>query len=135
MAIKLIDILLEGIDLSTMEGIVDRVYPQIVNNLGKSFKATPKVEFHKNIYSRLSGIPGMEGEANPYAEYDSRSNKIYLYIPKMTDEEEIIKALLHEYTHATQDPKQNDEYRAKGYENNPNEIAARKAELDWKDYI
>ena len=110
--IKLKDILLEGFD---KQSVVDRVYPQIVKNLGRARRGTPKVEFHNNIYTRVSGIEGMEGEANPYAEYNWIKNEIYLYTPRMTSEEQIIRALLHEYTHATQDPKKHAEYRKKGY--------------------
>ena len=65
--IKLKDILLEGFD---RQSVVDRVYPQIVKNLGRARRGTPKVEFHQNIYVRVSGIEGMEGQANPHAEYD-----------------------------------------------------------------
>jgi len=129
--IKLKDILLERFD---KQSVVDRVYPLIIKDLGKSKKGTPKVEFHTNIYARISGIEGMDGEANPHAEYDYDNNKIYLYTPKMVNEEEIIKALLHEYTHATQDPNKRKKYRKKGYANNPYEKAAHKAERNWKKY-
>jgi len=130
--IKLKDILLEGLD---KQSVVDRVYPLIVKDLGKALRGTPKVEFHTNIYVRVSGIEGSEGEANPHAEYNWEANEIYLYTPRMTNEEEIIRGLLHEYTHATQDPKKMDKYRELGYENNPYEIAAGKAEEDWRKYI
>tara|TARA_R100001443_G_scaffold92227_1_gene98935 strand:+ start:924 stop:1319 length:396 start_codon:yes stop_codon:yes gene_type:complete len=130
--ISLKSILLEGID---KQKVVDRVYPLIVKNLGRARRGTPKVEFHTNIYARLSGIPDMSGENSPYAEYDWDKNKIYLYTPKMTNEKEIIKALLHEYTHATQDPKKMKEYRKLGYAKNPYEKAAHKAERNWRKYI
>jgi len=130
--IKLKDILIEGIN---KQNVVDRVYPLIVKDLGRARRGTPKVEFHTNIYVRVSGIEGMEGEANPHAEYDWENNKIYLYTPKMTNEEEIIRGLLHEYTHAKQDPKKMDEYRKLGYKKNPYEIAATKAEKNWKKYL
>ena len=133
--IKLKDILVEGFDKKEAQAIVDRVYPQIVKNLGKAKRGTPKVEFHTNIYVRVSGIEGMQGEANPHAEYDWDKNKIYLYARKMTNEEEIIRGLLHEYTHAAQDPKKMKEYRKLGYAKNPYEKAAHKAEKNWKKYI
>ena len=133
--IKLKDILLEGMDKKEMQSIVDRVYPQIVKNLGRAKRGTPKVEFHNNIYVRVSGIEGAQGEANPHAEYEWIKNEIYLYTPKMVNEEEIIKALLHEYTHATQDRKKMEEYRKLGYAKNPYEKAATKAERNWKRYI
>jgi len=131
--IKLKEILLEGFD---KQAVVDRVYPQIIKNLGRARRGTPKVEFHSNIYVRITGIEGMEGEANPHAEYDWENNKIYLYTPRMTNEKEIIKGLLHEYTHATQDPKKMEKYqRELGYKKNPYEIAASRAENNWRKYI
>ena len=130
--IKLTDILNEGFN---KQDTVDKVYPFIVRNLGSAKRGIPKVEFHTNIYARLSGDQQATGEANPHAEYDWYKNKIYLYTPRMVNEEEVIKALLHEYTHATQDRKKFAKYREKGYANNPYEKAAHKAEGNWKRYI
>ena len=118
-----------------IQSVIDRVYPQIVKNLGRARRGTPKVEMHNNIYVRVSGIEGQQGEANPHAEYEWDKNEIYLYLPKMINEEEIIKGLLHEYTHATQAPKKMKEYRKLGYAKNPYEKAATKAEKNWKKYI
>ena len=120
---------------SFVKKIIDRVYPMIVKNLGKARRGTPEVELYDNIYVRITGIEGMEGEANPHAQYDWEDNKIYLYPPGMDNEEEIIKSLLHEYTHATQDSKKMDAYRKLGYKKNPYEIAAHKAEKNWRKYI
>ena len=130
--IKLKDLLLEGFD---KQSVVDRVYPKIVKNLGRARRGTPKVEFHSNIYVRVTGDPDAQGEANPYAEYNWEANEIYLYTPKMKNEKEIIKALLHEYTHATQDHRKHAENRKLGYKKDPDEIAARKAEKNWKKYL
>jgi len=133
--IRLKDILLERFNRKEMQSVVDKVYPQIVKNLGRARRGTPKVEFHANIYVRITGIEGMEGEANPHAEYDWENNKIYLYTPRMINEKEIIKGLLHEYTHATQDPKKMEQYRKLGYGKNPYEKAASRAEKNWRKYI
>lgn len=135
MVIKLKDLLFERLNRTEMQSVVDRVYPQIVKNLGRGRRGTPKVEFHSSIYVRLTGDPEAQGEANPYAEYDWDKNKIYLYTPKMVNEEQIIKALLHEYTHATQDRKKMEKYRELGYGKNPYEKAASKAEKNWRKYI
>ena len=133
--IKLKDILFEGLSRIEMQAVVDRVYPKIVNNLGRARRGIPKVEMHNSIYVRVSGIEGMEGEANPHAEYDWDKNRIYLYKPRMVNEEEIIKGLLHEYTHATQDRKKMKEYRKLGYAKNPYEKAAIRAEGNWRKYV
>ena len=52
----------------------------------------------------------------------------------MKDEKHVIQSLLHEYTHATQDPTKWEEYRAIGYENNPYEKEASRAERNWRKY-
>ena len=117
--------------------IVNRVYPQIVKNLGRSrYVKTPKVELHKDIYARLSGIEDMKGEEShaSKAEYDDVENKIFIYYPNMINEEDVIRALLHEYTHSLQDPKKSKKHRESGYENDPYEIAAKKAEWGWEKY-
>ena len=137
--IKLIDILLEGVDQSTVQGIVDRVYPLIVDTLGKSKYGNkpPTVELHQDIYARVSGIEGATGEHShsSEAEYDDVQNKIFVYYPNMKNERHVIESLLHEYTHAIQDPKKWVEYRKGGYENNPFEKEARRAERNWKKYL
>ena len=133
--IKLKDILLEGMARKDIQSVIDRVYPQIVKNLGRARRGVPKVEMHNNIYVRLSGDAEAQGEANPDAEYEWNKNEIYLYLPKMKSEEAIIKALLHEYTHATQDPKKREENRKRGYAKDPYEIEAYKAENSWRKYI
>ena len=90
--IKLKDVLLEGMKRKEIQAVIDRVYPQIVKNLGRAKRGTPKVEMHSNIYVRVSGLEGAQGEANPHAEYEWKKNEIYLYLPKMINEKEIIKA-------------------------------------------
>ena len=136
--IKLKDILLEGMSQNTIQDIVDRVYPQIVNDLGKSKygNKAPKIELHRDIYARVSGIEGMEGEhsSSSEAEYNDYENKIFIYYPNMKDEKHVIQSLLHEYTHALQDPTKWEEYRKGGYENNPFEKEASRAEKNWRKY-
>jgi hypothetical protein len=133
--IKLKDILLEGMPKNTVQDIVDRVYPHIVNDLGKG-KRPPVVELHKDIYARLSGIEGMEGEesTSSEAEYDDKENKIFVYYPNMKDEKHLIQSLLHEYTHSFQDQKKRKKHREQGYENDPYEIEATNAEKNWRKY-
>jgi len=127
--------LLERMNKSAIQDIVDRVYPQIVNNLGPARKGTPNVEIHNNVLAFHSGIPNHPGGETEHAEYDWKTNTIYLFKVALTNEMLVIQSLLHEYTHATQDEKKVKTARAKGYENNPYEIAARNAEKKWKDYL
>ena len=128
-----------AVNLDNVQTVVDRVYPKIVDKLGPSlyFDEKPPVELWKDIYARLSGIEEMTGEhsTTSKAQFDDIENKIYVYYPNMVSEEEVIRSLLHEYTHHLQDPEKWEEYRAEGYDNNPYEIAAFKAEENWKDYL
>ena len=125
---------------NNIQTVVDRVYLKIVKNLGRAKKGTPKVEIHNNVLALHSNIPDhpvsseMGGE-NEHAEYDWGTNTIYLFSIALVNEELVIRALLHEYTHATQDEKKVKAARAKGYENNPYEKAAERAEESWKEYV
>jgi hypothetical protein len=135
--IKLKDILFEGLNKKEIQAIVDRVYPQIIKDLGSAKKGTPKVEFHNNVLSFNSGIedyPGDEHEGD-HAQYVWGKNIIAIFKIAMKSEKDVIQALLHEYTHATQDEKKMKEYRKLGYAKNPYEKAAHKAEKNWKKYI
>tara|TARA_R110002051_G_scaffold318288_1_gene400499 strand:+ start:1710 stop:2153 length:444 start_codon:yes stop_codon:yes gene_type:complete len=143
--IKLTNILeemsLESFSKEHIQSIIDKVYPHIVNDLGKSRYGNkpPKVELHRDIYARLSGEEEAQGEEShsSEAEYDDVENKIFVYYPNMKDEKHIIQSLLHEYTHTLQDPDPNEQEknRAHGYKNDPNEITAHKAEENWENYL
>ena len=113
--------------------IVDIIYPLISEDYSD---VNPKVELHKNIYERLSGIKGMNGTACAQAEYDWSENKIYLYTSRMRCEEDIIRSLIHECVHSTQSKVLFDKYYEIGetYDTHPYEIEARDAEENWKDY-
>ena len=65
-----------------IQQIVDRAYPLIQKYYGKGSKPIPSVELHKDIYARLSGVEGMEGEESKTseAEYDDKENKIFIYL-------------------------------------------------------
>jgi len=132
-------LLKEGMSKPTVQDIVDRVYPSIVNDLGKSRygNKVPTVELHTDIYARLSGITGSTGEESESskAQCDDEENKIFIYYPNMKDEKHVIQSLLHEYTHSLQDPTKRKEHSEHGYENNPYEKEASRAERNWKKYI
>ncbi len=135
--IKLKDILLEGLSKIEIQSIVDRVFTLIDENLGPTKKGIPNVEIHNNVLALHSKIPNhpADGHEGDHAEYDWSTNTIYLFSIALVTEELVIKALLHEYTHATQDEKKVKAARAQGYENNPYEKVATKAERNWKDYL
>ena len=88
--IKLKHLLNEVLENNSIQNVVDKVYPQIVNDLGGQIKP---VEIHTNIWDRLGAV-GVEDlkreQGNPDAQYDPYDNIIYLYSEKTNTEEEII---------------------------------------------
>ena len=133
--IKLKDILNEGMSKNDIMGIVNKVYPEIVKNLGGR---AVKVEVHNNIYRRLgaAGEEDMMADNNPYGEYDWDNKKIYIYSSAVKNIEQIIRSLLHEHTHTLQNRKKFKElYKKYNYTNHPYEKAAVKSEMKWKKYL
>ena len=95
----------------------------------------PNIELHKDIYARLSGDEEAKGEhsSTSIAEYDENENKIFIYYPNVNNEEDVLKALIHEYTHYTQDSKLLKRYRSiYSYNEDPFELEATKAENKWQ---
>ena len=129
----------EAMTQDRVQSIVDRVFPQIVNDRGVGRQGLPKVELHADIYARHSGIEGMEGELShsSKAEWVDEENAIYVYYPNMVNEEDVIRSVLHEFEHTHQDPKEYEAFKAQGYDglSNPHEVDARRAEEKWKDYL
>jgi len=118
--------------------IVDKVYPKIQKYYGKGSLDIPKIELHKDIYARLSGDEEQRGEhsSTSKAQYDENTNIIYIYYPNIMNEEDIIKSIIHEYTHYKQDHKLFKQYRDMySYDENPIEIEAHKNEEDWHLFI
>ena len=118
--------------------IIDKVYPKIKEHYGKGSLDYPKLELHRDIYARLSGDEEAEGEhsSTSKAEYDDETNAIYIYYPNMVNEEDVIRSIIHEYTHYRQDHKLFKQYRAMySYDENPIEIEAHKNEEDWQLFI
>ena len=128
----------ESMSEEEVQSIVDRVYPQILEDRGMPTQGEPSVELHTDIYARYSDTPGMKGEVSEEAkaEFVDKANAIYVYFPNMTSEEDVIRSLLHEYEHAHQDPKKYEKYREEGFDglDNPYEKAARRAEETWEKY-
>ena len=135
--IKLKHLLNEVLENNSIQNVVDKVYPQIVNDLGGKIKP---VEIHTNIWDRLGAV-GVEDlkreQGNPDAQYDPYDNIIYLYSEKTNTEEDIIKSLLHEHTHTLQNQEKFKELYNKGFEysNHPYELEAQKSEENWRKYV
>ena len=113
--------------------IVNKVYPLI----SKDNNCNAKVEYHYNIYERLSGEKDMTGEVQANAEYDWLTCKIYIYTSQMYREEDIIRSLIHECVHSTQLKVLFDKHYEVGetYDTHPYEIQARSAEEEWEIYL
>ena len=121
-----------------IQNIINYAYPKIQKYYGKGSLEIPKIELHKDIYARLSGDEEAEGEhsSTTKAEYDENTNVIYIYYPNMMNEEDVLRSIIHEYTHYRQDHKLFKKYRQiYSYEENPIEIEAHKNEEDWKLFI
>ena len=112
--------------------IVNKYYPLICAD----YNSTALVDFHYNIYERLSGEKGMTGEVCAHAEYDWNKDKIYIYTSKMKCEEDIIRSLIHECVHSNQSYELFEAYYKcdLDYETHPYEIEAEYEEEKWKKY-
>ena len=118
--------------------ILNQSYPKIKEHYGKGNLDYPKLELSRDIYARLSGDEEAEGEhsSSSKAEYDDETNVIYIYYPNMMNKEDVIRSIIHEYTHYKQDHKLFKQYRAMySYDENPIEIEAHKNEEDWQLFI
>ena len=113
--------------------IVNKVYPLI----SKDNNCDAKIEYHYNIYERLSGEKGMTGEVCAHAEYDWSTNKIYLYASRMNSVEDIVRSLIHECVHSRQLKCTFDSFYENGhtYDTHPYEIQAKSAEEEWEIYL
>ena len=121
-----------------IQQIIAYAYPKIQSYYGKGILDIPKIELHKDIYARLSGDEEQSGEHSKTtkAQYDEDTNVIYIYYPNIKTEEDVIRSIIHEYTHYRQDHKLFKQYRQMySYDENPIEIEAHKNEEDWQLFI
>ena len=117
-----------------IQNIINYAYPKIQKYYGKGSLDIPKIKLHKDIYARLSGDEEQSGEhsSTTKAQYDEDTNVIYIYYPNMMNEEDVLRSIIHEYTHYRQDHKLFKKYKAMyGYDEDPTEIEAKRNEEDW----
>ena len=124
-------------DKEEIEQILDKAYLLIQRYFGKGKKSYPKIELHKDIYARLSGDGEQSGEhsSTSMAEYDETSNEIYIYYPNIKNEEDLLRSLIHEYTHYLQNltPLKVQVYTQNyDYDSNPIETEAHNNEDKWQ---
>ena len=117
-----------------IQDILDHAYPLIKSYFGKGKLDYPKIDTsHKNTYAMHSGEPEAEGEHSDTSIAEYYEGTIYLYLPNITNEEELLRALVHEYTHYTQDSELFAKYRSMySYDEDPTEIEAHKNEEKWQ---
>ena len=118
-----------------IQNIINYAYPKIQKYYGKGSLEIPKIELHRDIYARLSGDEEQSGEHSKtsIAQYDEDTNVIYIYYPNIKTEEDVLRALIHEYTHYKQDHKLFKKYKQMySYDEDPTEIEAHKNEENWE---
>ena len=113
--------------------IANEAYPKIVKHFGKGKNPTPEIKIYRNVFVDLTGDEDAEGEDTPSGRYDRDLNKISLYSDYVLSKEEVLRNLVHEYTHYLLDGDESDELYAKGYtyQNHPHELLALRAEEKW----
>ena len=120
--------------IDQVQSIISYSYPLIQKYYGKGKLPIPKIDTsHRNTYAMHSGEPEAEGEhdATSIAEY--YKGVIYLYLPNIPNEEELLRSIIHEYTHYTQDSELLAKYKKiYSYDEDPNEIEAHKNEENWE---
>ena len=122
-------------NIDEIQNIIDYSYPKIQSYYGKGSLDIPEIELHKDIYARLSGDEEQSGEHSKTtkAQYDEDTNVIYIYYPNMKNEEDVLRSIIHEYTHYRQDHKLFKKYKAMySYDEDPTEIEAHKNEENWE---
>ena len=124
-------------DKKEIQQTINIAYPLIQRYYGKGKKPYPKIELHRDIYARLSGDPEQSGEhsSSSIAEYNEIANEIYVYYPNIKNEENLLRSLIHEYTHYLQDLtplKIQVHAQNYNYDKDPHEIEAHNNENNWQ---
>ena len=97
-----------------IQQIIDYAYPKIQSYYGRGKLDYPTIDTsHRNTYALHSGEPEAEGEHSETSIAEYNRGTIYLYLPNITNEEGLIRAIIHEY------------------DDDPTEIEAHKNEEDW----
>ena len=110
--------------------IANEAYPKIVKYFGKGKQSTPEIVVYRNVFVDLTGDEDAEGEDEPTGRYDRDVNKISFYSDYIPNKEEVIRNVIHEYTHYLQTNDLDKKYYDQGYtyKNNPAELEALRAE-------
>ena len=121
-----------------VQQIISYAYPliqsEIKSEYGSGKGPIPKIDTsHKNTYAMHSGEPEATGEHDATSIVEFYKGTIFLYFPNITNEEELLRSIIHEYTHYTQDSELLAKYKKiYSYDEDPNEIEAKKNEENWE---
>ena len=119
-------------NIDEIQNIIDYAYPKIQSYYGKGSLDIPEIELHRDIYARLSGDEEQSGEHSKTskAQYEEKTNVIWVYYPNMKTEEDVLRSLIHEYTHYLQNitPLKRKMDSVDGYDESPYEQEAHKNE-------
>ena len=88
----------------------------------------------KEFYEVKKDVLSFQNPLNSKSGNDDKTNEIYIYYPNIKNEEDLLRSLVHEYTHYRQDHSLFQKYRDMyDYDDPENKIEAeaRKAEEDW----
>ena len=120
--------------IDQVQSIISYSYPLIQKYYGKGKLPIPKIDTsHRNTYAMHSGEPEAEGEHATTTPAEYYKGTIYLYLPNIPNEEELLRSIIHEYTHYTQDSELLAKYKKiYSYDEDPNEIEAHKNEENWE---
>ena len=117
--------------------VANEIYPKVRDYYGEGRKDYPQLEIHRNIVARLSGEPDMEGDDPAEAEFDRKTNKMYLYSDYINGIEDIARGIIHEYVHFLQSASWMGRYYKMGhtYQTHPYEIKASEEEENWRKFV
>ena len=117
--------------------IANEAYPKIVEYFKEGKGEIPTIRVYRNVYVALTGEEEAEGEQEPTGRYDRESNEIQLFTDYIPNKEEVIRNVIHEYTHYKQPDGLDTKYYDQGYtyQNNPAELEALRAEEKWHLFV
>ena len=117
--------------------IANEAYPKIVEYFKEGEGEIPQIEVYRNVFVALTGDEEAEGEDTPTGRYDRENNEIQLFSDYIPNKEEIIRNIIHEYTHYKQPDGLDTKYYDQGYtyQNNPAELEALRAEEKWHLFV
>jgi hypothetical protein len=119
---------MNGLSKKKVERIAQTYLDKITEVYGfsKHFKSYPYLTLEDKVYSDGT-------DKNLKGEFISDDNDIVLYWKNIKSEEELIRTLVHEYTHYLQSPSWMTRYYNMGYEytDHPYEVQAYVEEENW----